>query len=120
MHRGEGIPRVIESTPMPDVIYEMSRKSLGMTVVTDGQGILAGVISDGDLRRLLQKSADPLKLTAGQAMTREPKTISEEALATAALAKMEEMKITSLVVVDAVRSVLGVVLLHDLWRTELI
>ena len=84
-----------------DVIYEMSRKSLGMTVVTDGQGILAGVISDGDLRRLLQKSADPLKLTAGQAMTRQPKTISEDALATAALAKMEEMKITSLVVVDA-------------------
>ena len=78
------------------------------------------MISDGDLRRLLQKSADPLKLTAGQAMTREPKTISEDALATAALAKMEEMKITSLVVVDAGKTVLGVVHLHDLWRTELI
>jgi arabinose-5-phosphate isomerase len=120
MHRGEAIPRVLESTPMSDVIYEMSRKSLGMTVVTDGHGILAGVISDGDLRRLLQKSADPLKWTAGQAMTREPKTIMEDALATVALAKMEEMKITSLVVVDANKTVLGVIHLHDLWRTELI
>ncbi|MBP2670847.1 MAG: kdsD [candidate division NC10 bacterium] len=120
MHRGDAIPRVFESTPMPDVIYEMSRKSLGMTVVTDGQGVLAGMISDGDLRRLLQKSADPLKLTAGQVMTRGPKTISEDALATEALARMEEMKITSLVVVDAGRTVLGVVHLHDLWRTELI
>ena len=119
MHRGEAIPRVLESTPMPDVIYEMSRKSLGMTVVTDSQGILAGVISDGDLRRLLQKSTDPLKLTAGQVMTREPKTISGEELAAAALSKMEEKKITSLVVVDAARTVLGVVHVHDLWRTEL-
>ena len=71
------IPRVLEATPMPDVIYEMSRKSLGMTVVTDEHGVLPGVISDGDLRRLLQKSPDPLKLPACQVMTREPKTISE-------------------------------------------
>lgn len=120
MHGGENIPRVFESTPMPDVIYEMSRKSLGMTVVTDAKGVLTGVVSDGDLRRLLQKSSDPLKLTAGQAMTREPKTIPADALATAALAKMEEMKITSLVVTDAGNNVLGVIHLHDLWRTELI
>ena len=120
MHWGENIPRVFESTPMHDVIYEMSRKSLGMTVVTDAKGVLAGVVSDGDLRRLLQKSTDPLKLTAGQAMTRGPKTIPADALATAALAKMEEMKITSLVVTDAGNNVLGVIHLHDLWRTELI
>jgi arabinose-5-phosphate isomerase len=120
MHRGEGIPKVFESTPMPDVIYEMSRKSLGMTVVTNDAGILSGIISDGDLRRLLQKSSDPLKLTAGEAMTRNPKTISEDVLATAALAMMEEKKITSLVVVDAGKAVRGVVHLHDLWRTELI
>jgi arabinose-5-phosphate isomerase len=119
MRRGESIPRVLESTPMPEVIYEMSRKSLGMTVVTDLQGVLTGVISDGDLRRLLQKSADPLKLSAGQVMTREPKTISDSELAGAALSKMEEMKITSLVVVDAEKRVLGVVHVHDLWRTEL-
>ena len=119
MHRGESIPRVLESTPMPDVIYEMSRKSLGMTVVTNQRGVLIGVISDGDLRRLLQKSSDPLKLSAGQVMTREPKTISDSELAGAALSKMEEMKITCLVVVDAEKRVLGVVHVHDLWRTEL-
>jgi len=119
MHRGEDIPRVLETTPMPDVIYEMSRKSLGMTVVTDANGVLAGVISDGDLRRLLQTSSDPLKLTAGQVMTRSPKTIAESELSGAALSKMEEMKITSLVVVDRARKVIGVIHLHDLWRTEL-
>jgi arabinose-5-phosphate isomerase len=90
-----------------------------MTVVTDSQGILAGVISDGDLRRLLQKSADPLKCTAGQAMTRDPKTISDCELAGAALLQMEALKITSLVVVDAKKIVIGVVHVHDLWRTEL-
>jgi arabinose-5-phosphate isomerase len=119
MHRGESIPRVLESTPMPDVIYEMSRKSLGMTTVTGDGGVLAGVISDGDLRRLLQKSPDPLKLTAGQVMTREPKTIGENELAAVALAMMEKMKITSLVVVDSERVLVGVVHVHDLWRTEL-
>jgi arabinose-5-phosphate isomerase len=119
MHRGDAMPRVLESTPMSEVIYEMSRKSLGMTVVTNPQGILAGVISDGDLRRLLQKSADPLKLNAGQVMTREPKTIFDSELAGAALLQMEELKITSLVVVDATRTVIGVVHVHDLWRTEL-
>lgn len=119
MHRGESIPRVLGSTPMADVIYEMSRKSLGMTTVTDAQGVLTGVISDGDLRRLLQRSPDPLKLTAAEVMTREPKTIGENELATVALAKMESMKITSLVVVNADRVVVGVVHLHDLWRTEM-
>jgi arabinose-5-phosphate isomerase len=120
MRRGESIPRVFPGTPMHDVIYEMSRKSLGMTVVTDEKGILAGVISDGDLRRLLQKSSDPLKLSAGQVMTPGPKTITQNELATAALAKLEALKITSLVVVDSVNAVIGVVHLHDLWRTELI
>jgi arabinose-5-phosphate isomerase len=119
MHRGEAIPRVLESTLMSDVIYEMTRKSLGMTAVTNEQGILAGVISDGDLRRLLQKASDPLKLPAGQVMSRNPKTIFENELATVALAKMEEMKITSLVVVDSENLVIGVVHVHDLWRTEL-
>jgi arabinose-5-phosphate isomerase len=119
MHRGESIPRVLESTLMSDVIYEMTRKSLGMAVVTNDRGVLAGVISDGDLRRLLQKSSDPLRLAAGQVMSKEPKTIHEGELATAALSKMEEMKITSLVVIDAEMNVIGVIHVHDLWRTEL-
>jgi len=119
MHRGDAIPRVLESTPMSDAIFEMTRKSLGMTVVTDTQGDLAGVISDGDLRRMLQKSPDPLKLSAGEVMNRIPKTILPGELATAALSKMEAMKITSLVVVDSNKKVVGVLHLHDLWRTEL-
>jgi arabinose-5-phosphate isomerase len=119
MHRGEEIPRVHESTSMSDAIYEMTRKSLGMTVVTDDDGILLGMIADGDLRRMLQKSADPLKLSAGQVMSHEPKTIFANELATAALLKMEELKITSLVVIDSKRVVIGVVHVHDLWRTEL-
>lgn len=119
MHTGDAIPRVQESTHMDDAIYEMTSKSLGLTVVTGAGGVLLGVISDGDLRRMLQKSADPLKMTAGEVMSRNPKTISEDELATVALAKMEEMKITSLVVVNAARVVTGVVHVHDLWRTEL-
>jgi arabinose-5-phosphate isomerase len=119
MHCGEAIPRVRESTLMSDTIYEMTRKSLGMTVVTDEKGILLGVIADGDLRRLLQISPDPLKLPAGRVMSREPKTIYGNELAAAALSKMEELKITSLVVVDSQRVVIGVIHLHDLWRTEL-
>jgi arabinose-5-phosphate isomerase len=119
MHRGEAIPQVRESTPMSDAIYEMTQKSLGMTIVTDDNGILLGVISDGDLRRLLLKAPDPLKLTAGQVMCREPKTILSSELAAVALSKMEALKITSLVVVDSTRVVIGVIHVHDLWRTEL-
>jgi len=119
MHRGDAVPQVQESTSMRDAIYEMTRKSVGMTTVIDSRGVLIGVIADGDLRRLLQKSPDPLKLTAGEVMSRNPKTISEDELATVALAKMEEMKITSLVVIDDARVVVGVVHVHDLWRTEL-
>jgi arabinose-5-phosphate isomerase len=119
MHRGNAIPKVLASTPMPEVIYEMSRKGLGMTAVTDKKGILLGVISDGDLRRLLQRSMDPLKLTAREVMTQTPKTIFGHELGTAALSKMEELKITSLVVVDSERAVVGVVHLHSLWRTHM-
>ena len=119
MHSGDAIPRVPDSTPMPDVIYEMTRKGLGMTTVTDAQGKLLGIISDGDLRRLLQTSTDPLTLNAGRVMIRNPKTIHENELATVALSKMEKMKITSLVVVDANHAVLGVIHVHDLWRVEL-
>lgn len=119
MHRDDAIPRVLETTEMSDVIYEMTRKSFGMTTVINEQGTLAGIISDGDLRRLLQKSPDPLKFKAGQVMSRNPKTIGGNELATVALAKMEERKITSLVVVDANNVVIGVIHVHDLWRTEL-
>ena len=119
MHRGDAIPKVLQTTPMSEVIYEMSRKGLGMTTVTGEDGTLSGVISDGDLRRLLEKSPDPLRLVAGDCMTKSPKTISGEELATAALQKMEGMKITSLIVVDDSRHVIGVLHIHDLWRTQM-
>jgi arabinose-5-phosphate isomerase len=119
MHRGDAVPRVQEDTPMAEVIYEMSRKGLGMTTVTKASGELRGVISDGDLRRLLQRSPNPLSLVAAECMTRNPKTLGGDALATAALARMEELKITSLVVVDDRRRLLGVIHIHDLWRTQM-
>lgn len=120
MHSGDAIPRVSLSTPMSEVIYEMSRKGLGMTTVEDA-GKLAGIISDGDLRRLLERDGPHvLEKTAGEAMNRSPKTIGAEELAVRALNIMEEKKITSLVVIDGERRIQGVVHLHDLWETELI
>lgn len=122
MHSGEAVPRVMTTTPMKDVIYEMSRKKLGMTVVEDG-GRLAGVISDGDLRRLLEGDGpEGLRKSAGEVMNRSPKTIGPGEMAVRALHTMEEKKITSLIVVDTENEnrVEGVIHLHDLWGTELI
>jgi len=120
MHSGEALPRVGPQTKMPDVIYEMSRKKLGVTAVVEGER-LVGVISDGDLRRLLEKRGkDVLDLTAGEAMTKNPRTIAAGEFAATALALMEEKKITSLMVVDAAAKLEGIVHLHDLWSTELV
>lgn len=120
MHAGDEIPAVAPETPMTDVIYEMSSKKLGVTTVQE-DGRLRGVISDGDLRRLLEREGGAsLSKTAGEAMNPMPRTIAGEELAAKALAILEERKITSLVVVDADGRVEGVVHLHDLWGVELI
>jgi len=120
MHAGEAIPRVAPTTRMSDVIYEMSRKKLGMTTVVENEKLL-GVISDGDLRRLLERRGkDVLDLTAEECMTRAPKTISPQEFAATALALMEDKKITSLVAVDEHQNIKGVVHLHDLWGTEML
>ncbi len=120
MHTGDALPRVTPQTKMPDVIYEMSRKKLGVAAVVEGEK-LAGIISDGDLRRLLEKRGKHvLDLTAGECMTANPKTISPNEFATAALARMEEKKITSLAVVDGEGRLMGIVHLHDLWGTEML
>jgi arabinose-5-phosphate isomerase len=120
MHSGDAVPRAARDTPMKDVIYEMSRKKLGMTTVEDS-GRLVGIISDGDLRRLLERDGpELLSKTAGQAMNPNPRTISPDELAVRALSMMEEKKITSLVAVDAAGVIEGVIHLHDLWETELI
>jgi arabinose-5-phosphate isomerase len=120
MHSGDAVPTVSVATPMPAVIYEMSRKGLGMTTVTDGKTLI-GIMSDGDLRRLLEsKGPDALGMTAGDAMNPNPRTITADEFAFRALSVMEENKITSLVVVDSARIVTGVLHLHDLWGLELI
>ncbi|MGB9032211.1 MAG: KpsF/GutQ family sugar-phosphate isomerase [Acidobacteriaceae bacterium] len=120
MHTGDAIPRVDVKTPMIDVIYEMSRKKLGMTTV-EQNGQLAGIISDGDLRRLLERDGpEGLRKSAGEVMNPAPKTISATELAVRGLHTMEERKITSLIVVDAQNQIEGVIHLHDLWGTELI
>ena len=119
MHSGDAVPRVAPATPMKDVIYEMSRKGLGITTVIEN-GRLVGLLSDGDLRRLLeQEGAGAMAKTAGEAMHRNPQTIAPGELAAEALRHMEEQKITSLIVVDEQKSVQGVVHLHDLWGTGL-
>jgi len=120
MHRGDDVPVVNPATMMTDVIFEMSSKKLGITTV-QGDGRLCGVISDGDLRRLLEREGGAaLGRTAGEAMNPQPRTIASCELAAKALAILEERKITSLVVVDAEGRVEGVVHLHDLWGVELI
>jgi len=119
MHTGDAVPRVTPRTTMPDVIYEMSRKKLGVTAVVDSEK-LVGVISDGDLRRLLEvRGKDALDLVAGECMTRNPRTIAGNEFAATALAVMEEKKITSLAVVDGSGKLEGIVHLHDLWGTEM-
>jgi arabinose-5-phosphate isomerase len=119
MHTGDAVPRVTPQTKMPDVIYEMSRKKLGIATVVEGDR-LVGVISDGDLRRLLEhRGKDALDLPAGEAMTRNPKTIGRSEFAATALALMEEKKITSLAVVGSGGKLEGIVHLHDLWGTEM-
>jgi arabinose-5-phosphate isomerase len=121
MHRGDQVPRVGEATPMREVLFEMTRKRLGMTTVVDGQGRLLGMISDGDLRRqMAEHGYTLLDRTAAECMTPHPLTIARRDLATAALALMEQRRITSLPVVDERGAVEGVVHLHDLWQTEMI
>jgi arabinose-5-phosphate isomerase len=120
MHTGDAIPRVAPETPMTEVIYEMSRKGLGITTVVEN-GRLAGIISDGDLRRLLERRGkNVLDLNAAECMTRDPKTVSAKTFAAKALDIMEQKKITSLVVLDSEGNVEGIVHLHDLWGTEMV
>jgi len=120
MHTGDELPRVYATTPMYEAIVEMSRKGFGATAVVDGQNKLIGIISDGDLRRLMQRLKDEaLKVTAADAMTRTPITIARDELATKALNIMEERHITSLLIVDEEGKLEGLLHLHDLWRTQL-
>jgi len=120
MRTGDAVPRVGVETPMKDVLFEMTGKRLGLTTVVDG-GRLAGIISDGDVRRQLERHGYALlDKSAGECMTRDPVVIGRRELATAALDVMESRKITSLLIVDGRGAVEGVLHLHDLWKTEMI
>ena len=119
MHAGSDVPLVPPDAPMKDVVYEMSKKRLGITGVVDAEGRLAGVVSDGDLRRLLEREGEKAwSADAAGAMNRAPKTIAAGAFATEALRLMEEKKITSLFIVDGDGRPGGIVHLHDLWGVE--
>ncbi len=117
MHLGDEIPKVSPDTPMKVALFEITSKKFGFTTVVEEDGRLLGVITDGDLRRLLEKESDPLSLMAGDIMTQDPKTITPDALAAKALQIMEEHAITSLVVVDDAGRVAGVLHMHDILKS---
>lgn len=120
MRTGDAVPQVEAGVSMKDVVYIMSAGRMGITAVVDTGRRLIGAISDGDLRRLLERHGPALLgLTAGDCMSRAPKTIAADALATRALAVMEENKITSLFITDDHGVLAGAIHLHDLWETEL-
>jgi arabinose-5-phosphate isomerase len=121
MPLGNAMPKVAPETLMPAVFHEMSAKKLGMTTVANGDGTLAGIITDGDLRRLMEKHGGvTLTMTAAQCMNTKPQVVGPAVLASEALTLMEKRKITSVVVVDDTRRLLGVVHLHDLWGLQLV
>jgi arabinose-5-phosphate isomerase len=121
MHSGENAPHVLPTTKMPDVIYEMSRKGLGLAAVIEANGKLLGINTDGDLRRVMQKRQENvLALTAADCMTKNPITLSSHELAASALRVMEEKKITSLLITDPAGKLEGVLHIHDLWTLQLL
>lgn len=119
MIKGNDIPVVDKCTPLKDTILEITSKRLGVTCVTDGDGTLAGIITDGDLRRLLEKTLDFSSIKAEDIMTKNPKTIKKDFLASFALQYMENYKITSLVVTDEMNRPEGILHLHDLVKLGL-
>ena len=121
MHTGDEIPRVLATTAMKDVLFEMTRKRLGLTTVTGPDGTLVGMISDGDLRRQMERHGYALlDKSAAECMTREPVLVGRRELATSALDLLESRKITALLVTDERGRIEGVLHLHDLWKTEMI
>ena len=121
MHAGDKLPNVMPDTPMAQVFHEMSAKKLGMTTVLNTDGTLAGILTDGDLRRLMEKHGGAVvEMNLADCMTRNPQTIGPSFLASEALTLMEKRRITCVIVVDDKRKVLGVVHLHDLWGLQLL
>lgn len=119
MRQGDAVPRVPPTASMAEAVREMSSKGLGMTCIVDGDSRLLGILTDGDLRRLLLAGDPPLARTVSSVMTKEPVTIAPDALAGDALRLLENRKITSLAVVEPGKRLIGVLQIHDLWRTQL-
>ncbi|MDE2130743.1 MAG: KpsF/GutQ family sugar-phosphate isomerase [Betaproteobacteria bacterium] len=120
MRVGDAVPRVAGSAPFPAALLEMTRKGLGMTAVVDDAGALRGVITDGDLRRLLERGVDLRALTAGQAMHPDPRTIRPDALAVEAVQMMEQYRINQMLVVDANKQPIGALNMHDLFAAKVV
>ena len=121
MHRGDEVPRVLPQTRMREVLFEMTRKRLGLTTVAEASGRLLGIISDGDLRRQIERHGNSLlDHTALDCMTPNPVLVGRRELATRALDLMETRKITALLITDAEGRIEGVLQIHDLWKTEMI
>jgi arabinose-5-phosphate isomerase len=114
MHTGPSIPQVLTGTPVIEALLEISRKRLGMTIVTNKENTLLGIFTDGDLRRTIDQNLDIQTLPIDEVMTRNCKTITSDKLATEALRLMEDNKITSLVIIDSVKKPLGVIHIHDI------
>jgi len=119
MHRGDDLPVVALDAKLVDAVERMNRGGLGVVCVRDGGGKLRGILTDGDLRRYLLNSGQPIGGAVQTAMTENPRTISPEALAADALNLMEELKVTALPVVTEEQTLIGLIQIHDLWRTEL-
>jgi len=121
MHRGDQVPLVDQDQPMKEALFEITSKRLGITGVVDSQGILVGIITDGDLRRGLERHRDIFSLQAKDLMTREPKTIPAETLAAEAVVIMERYPITSLFVLEnGSQRPLGIIHLHDLIKSGVV
>ncbi len=120
MHTGDAVPRVLETTPIKDIIYEISSKKLGLTTVVEPEGELRGIITDGDLRRLMERRDDLHLVVASEFMSPNPKVIEREALATRALKVMEDHTITAILIVDGAGRVDGVIHLHDILRAGIV
>ena len=118
MHTGDALPLVKRDTGMRNVLMEMTAKRLGVTCVVGDDMKLEGVITDGDLRRLLERSGNPLDMTAEDVMTRTPKSISADTLSARALHLMEKFSITSLAVTDEESKLIGIIHMHDILRME--
>jgi arabinose-5-phosphate isomerase len=120
MHAGEDAPKVSESVPATAAILEITAKKLGMTTVIDSTGKLAGIITDGDLRRCIQQGRDFAKITAGELASHNPKSIGPDDLAAKAVEMMERFSITTLVVTEGDRKIAGVIHLHDLLKNGIV